>query len=65
VPDATPGFLWLDLERILPMILGLAEATDEQVPGEVRANLEPLQSFFAWTELDGRTSSFSAFLEID
>lgn len=65
VPDATPGFLWLDLEGILPMILGLAEATDAEVPGEVRANLEPLQSFFAWTELDGRTSSFSAFLEID
>jgi hypothetical protein len=31
----------------------------------VRANLEPLKSFLAWGDADGRTSSFSAFLGID
>jgi hypothetical protein len=65
VPDETPGFLWVDLEEILPMILGLADAAEEDVPPSIRANLEPLQSFLVWAELDGRTSSFSAFLEID
>lgn len=65
LPDATPGFVWVDLEGLLPMLLGLADAADEDVPAEVGANLEPLQSLVAWAEQDGRTSSFSAFLEID
>jgi Protein of unknown function (DUF3352) len=65
LPEEVPGFLWLDLEESLPMIFGLAEATDNQVPPAVRANLEPLRSVYVWGELDGRTSSFSAFLQID
>lgn len=65
LPEEVPGFLWLDLEELLPMILGLAEAADQQLPPTARANLEPLRSFFAWGEVDGRTSSFSAFLQID
>jgi len=65
MPGETPGFVWVDLEGLLPMILGLADAAEEDVPPSVRANLAPLQSLLAWAELDGRTSSLSAFLEID
>jgi hypothetical protein len=65
LPGETPGFVWIDLEGILPMVVGLADAAEEDVPASVRANLEPLQSFLAWSELDGRTSRLSAFLEID
>ncbi|HEY3050486.1 MAG TPA: DUF3352 domain-containing protein [Gaiellaceae bacterium] len=65
MPGKTAGFLWIDLARAVPMILGFADAADEPVPPQVRANLEPLKSFLAWGDADGRTSSISAFLGID
>jgi hypothetical protein len=65
MPDETAGLLWIDLAKAVPMILGFADASDEPVPPDVRANLEPLKSFLAWGDADGRTSSFSAFLGID
>jgi hypothetical protein len=65
MPDETAGLLWIDLGKAVPMILGFADASDEPVPPDVRANLEPLKSFLVWGDSDGRTSSFSAFLQID
>lgn len=65
MPDETAGLLWLDLAKAVPMLLGFADASDEPVPPDVRANLEPLKSFLVWGDADGRTSSFSAFLAID
>jgi Protein of unknown function (DUF3352) len=65
LPDETVGFMWLDLEDGLPLILGLAEAAGESIPADIRANLEPLGSFLAWGEADGRSGSFTAFLQID
>jgi Protein of unknown function (DUF3352) len=65
MPDETAGLLWIDLAKAVPMILGFADASDEPVPPDVRANLEPLKSLLAWGDADGRTSSFSAFLAID
>lgn len=65
VPDETSGFLYLDLAEGLPMLLGLVEATGADVPGELSANLEALESFLVWGDSEGRTSSFSVFLEID
>ena len=57
--------MWLDLEDGLPMILGLAEVSGQSIPADIRANLEPLGSFLAWAETDGRNGSFTAFLQID
>jgi hypothetical protein len=65
MPDETAGLLWIDLAKAVPMILGFADASAEPVPPDLRANLEPLQSFLAWGDADGRTSSFSAFLAFD
>ena len=65
MPDESIGFMWLDLEDGLPMILGLATASGESIPAEIRENLEPLGSFLAWAESDGAAGSFTAFLEID
>jgi uncharacterized protein DUF3352 len=65
LPSENAGFLWIDAAKAIPMILGFAEAADEPVPAELRANLEPLESLLLWGEVAGRTSSFSAFLEID
>ena len=65
LPDETAGFVWVDLEDGLPLILGLAEVSGQSVPADIRANLEPLGSFLAWAETDGRNGSFTAFLQID
>jgi hypothetical protein len=65
MPGETAGLLWIDLAKAVPMILGFADASDEPVPRDVRGNLEPLKSLLVWGDADGRTSSFSAFLQID
>jgi Protein of unknown function (DUF3352) len=65
LPDETAGFLWVDVAKAVPMLLGYAEAADEPIPPAVRANLEPLRSLVIWGDSEGRTTSFSAFLGID
>ena len=65
MPAESVGFMWLDLEDGIPMVLGLASASGESIPAEIRENLEPLGSFLAWADSDGRSGSFTAFLQID
>lgn len=65
MPNESVGFMWLDLEDGIPMILGLATASGGAIPSEIRENLEPLGSFLAWADSDGRSGSFTAFLQID
>lgn len=65
LPKESAGFMWIDLEDGIPMILGLADASGASIPAEIRANLEPLGAFLAWADSDGRTGSFTAFLQID
>jgi Protein of unknown function (DUF3352) len=65
LPDQTAGFLWVDVAKAVPMLLGLAQAGDAEIPAEVRANLAALKSLVLWADAEGRTSSFSAFVGID
>jgi Protein of unknown function (DUF3352) len=65
LPDETAGFLWVDVAKAVPILLGLAEAGDEEIPPEVRANLVPLKSLVLWGDAEGRTTSYSAFVGID
>ena len=65
MPSESVGFMWLDLEDGIPMVLGLATASGGAIPAEIRENLEPLGSFLAWADSDGRSGSFTAFLQID
>jgi hypothetical protein len=65
LPDETAGFLWVDAAKAVPMLLGLAQAADEEIPAALRANLAPLKSLVLWADAEGRTSSYSAFLGID
>lgn len=65
MPAESVGFMWLDLEDGIPMIMGLSTASGGSIPAEIRENLEPLGSFLAWADNDGRSSKFTAFLEID
>jgi hypothetical protein len=67
MPDETAGFVWLDFEDGLPLVFGLAEASgdSDEIPQEIRRNLEPLRSLVAWADSEGRTSSAELFLAID
>ena len=67
MPDETAGFLWLDVEDGLPLVIGLAEASggSAAIPQAFRRNLEPLRSLVAWSDRDGRTSTAELFLAID
>jgi hypothetical protein len=65
MPNESVGFIWLDLEDGIPLVLGLASASGGAIPSEIRENLEPLGSFLAWADSDGRSGSFTAFLQID
>ena len=67
VPDETAGFVWVDIEDGLPLVVGLAEASggSAAIPQEFRRNLEPLRSLVAWADRDGRTSTAELFLAID
>ena len=65
MPAKSVGFMWLDLEDGIPMVLGLASASGGMIPTAIRENLEPLGSFLGWVESDGRSGSFTAFLQID
>jgi hypothetical protein len=65
MPAESVGFMWLDLEDGIPMVLGLANASGGSIPAEIRENLEPLGSFLAWADSDGRSGTFTAFLQID
>jgi Protein of unknown function (DUF3352) len=65
MPAESVGFMWLDLEDGIPMIMGLSTASGGSIPAEIRENLEPLGSFLAWADSDGRSGSFTAFLQID
>ncbi len=65
VPDKNGGLVWLDLEDGLPLVFGFADLSGEEIPPQLRRNLEPLRSLVAWAERDGRTSSAELFLAID
>jgi hypothetical protein len=65
MPAESTGFMWLDLEDGIPMVLGLANASGGSIPADIRENLEPLGSFLAWADNDGRSGKFTAFLQID
>jgi hypothetical protein len=64
VPDQTTGFLYVDLAKTVPALLGLVGATGQDVPGAVQANLAPLRSLVVYGERDGDVATFSALLAI-
>jgi len=62
MPDETTGFVYVNLEDVLPLVLGFAGG---DVPPEVSANTDPLQTLVAWGTADGRKATFSLFVGIE
>lgn len=63
-PDEYTGLMYVDLAEAVDLILGFAASSGEDIPAEVRRNLEPLRSVVAFGEEDGSLSSSLVFVEI-
>jgi hypothetical protein len=63
MPDETTGFAYVNLQDLVPFILGFAEGGD--LPEEVRSNLEPLRYLLLFGAQDGDTATFGGFLGIE
>ena len=65
MPDATSGFLYLNLKDIVPLIRNLAGASSSPISEEVLANLEPLRSFLVYATSEGGKTRAAGFLALD
>jgi hypothetical protein len=64
MPDETTGFIYVDLAKTVPAVLGLAGAGGMSTPDWVRANLEPLHSLVLYGDRDGDVARFVGLLSI-
>ena len=64
MPDETTGFLYVDLSKAVPALLGLVGAGGENVPDWVQGNLEPLRSLVLYGGRDGDVATFHGTLSI-
>lgn len=64
LPDENAGFLYVNVTDSLPLIRGLAQLKEAQVPDRVFANLRPVRALVAYAAADGREQSAVVFAEI-
>ena len=65
IGDSDDVFAYFDLSQLVELADQLAGLADQDLPPEVRSNLEPLTSFLAWGDLsDPNDVEFGAFLGI-
>jgi hypothetical protein len=64
MPDSTGGVVYIDLKDALPLLEGFASLSGQSLPSSTTENLRPLRSLLAWTNVEGETRTFDAFLEI-
>ena len=64
MPDSTGGVIYIDLKDALPLLEGFAGLAGQSLPSSTTENLRALRSFLAWTNVEGETRTFDAFLEI-
>jgi uncharacterized protein DUF3352 len=65
-PDDTSGFVYVNLHAAFPELFkDLGVSTSDADIAELRANLMPLQSFFAYGTKDGDVTRLAGFLAIE
>jgi hypothetical protein len=64
MPDATDGFLYVNLKDSIPLLESLAQLGGTQITPEVANNLKPLRTAVAWATNDGPVGKFSVFVEV-
>jgi len=65
LPDETSGFGYVNLEEIVELALGFGAAAQQNVPPDVRENVEPLRELVFFQTADGDRVRFGAFLGIE
>jgi hypothetical protein len=63
MPDATQGFLFVNLKDAVPAVQGFAQLANQTVPESVMANLRPLRSLLVYGGRDGDLQNLVVFLK--
>jgi hypothetical protein len=64
MPDSTGDVVYIDIKNLVPLLEGFASLAGGNLPQDVVENLRPLRAFLAWSEGEGDSRTFDAFLEI-
>lgn len=64
MPDSTGDVVYLDIKNLVPLLESVASLAGGDLPQDVVENLQPLRSLLAWSEGEGDSRTFDAFLEI-
>jgi uncharacterized protein DUF3352 len=64
MPDSTGDLVYVDIKNLVPLIEGAATLAGGNLPQDTVENLRPLRSLLAWSEGEGDSRTFDAFLEI-
>jgi hypothetical protein len=62
MPDATSGFLYVNLKDAIAEVAGLA---GEDIPADVEANLRPLRTLLLYSTVEGDVLDVTVFLAIE
>ncbi|HZU21106.1 MAG TPA: hypothetical protein VE982_07780 [Gaiellaceae bacterium] len=63
MPDASQGFLYVDLEHGVPALQEILRLANRKLPATVAANIRPLRSLLAFGSRDGDVESFVVYLK--
>jgi Protein of unknown function (DUF3352) len=64
MPDSTGDVVYVDIKNFVPLLEGFASLAGGNLPKDVVDNLRPVRSLLAWSEGEGDSRTFDAFLEI-
>jgi hypothetical protein len=63
MPDASEGFLFVNLKDAVPAVQGLAQLANQTVPESIMANLRPLRSLLVYGSRDGDVQNVVLYLK--
>jgi hypothetical protein len=63
MPDASQGFLFVNLKDAVPAIQGFAQLANQTVPESIMANLRPLRSLLVYGSRDGDVQNVVIYLK--
>jgi hypothetical protein len=65
MPDETAGFVYVNIEDLLPVIENFAQTAGEPLPSEARSNAEPLRSALFYATAEEGKARLKGFLRIE
>jgi hypothetical protein len=65
MPDETAGFVYVNIEDLLPVIDNFAQTAGEPLPSQARSNAEPLRSALFYATAEEGKAQVKGFLRIE